>query len=117
MRVDMLQGVEERPHHWGGVQRFYRFSGGWSLSLINSPMAHAYPYAWEAAVLNPQGRLCYSTPLTGDVAIFATDEETLAFIRQAEAYFAKRHAMMLRLLPKRAAQKRAARKRRSRRTT
>ena len=81
-----------RPHpseYLGGVQRIYRFPGGYGLSLINSPKLHFYTFAWEAAVLRgvqDDGTfesLCYDTPLTNDVAVFDTEEETNAFIARA----------------------------------
>lgn len=91
------QGLEvERPHHLamvGGVQRLYRW-GRWGLSLVNGKMLHAYSFAWEAAVQryksdapNAKWELDYSTPLTNDVEVFETDEETNAFIEKARAYF------------------------------
>ena len=67
----------------GGVQRLYLFASGYGLSLINSPIAHAYPYAWEAAVLDPDGDIAYDTPLAEDVVVFRTDDEANAFIEQA----------------------------------
>jgi hypothetical protein len=56
----------EKPHPSGigGVQRIYKFTNGWKLSLVNSPIAHCFPFAWEAAVLSPSDGLCYDTPLT-----------------------------------------------------
>lgn len=77
--------VSERPH-LDGVQRRYQL-GDWSLSLINGPMAHFYPFAWEAAVFGPDGHLSYSTPLTSDVEVFSTDDEANAFIEKAFAWF------------------------------
>jgi len=89
--------LEERPHHISGTHRIYRFTGGWGLSLINNPMAHFYPFAWEAAVIRvlPRGsrrtngiyELDYSTDLTSDVEVFFTDEEANAFIQKAKVYF------------------------------
>jgi hypothetical protein len=70
-----------------GVQRFYKFKGGWGLSLINALVAHAYPFAWEAAVLGPDGKIVYSTPLTEDVEVFQSDEEANKFIEKARRYF------------------------------
>lgn len=74
---------EERGNRIGGTQRIYKFPSGYGLSLINSPMAHAYPFAWEAAVLAPDGQLSYDTPLTQDVEVFQTDDEANAFIQKA----------------------------------
>lgn len=72
--------------HLGGIQRLYDLPNGYGLSLVNSPILHAYDFAWEAAVFSPDGRLTYSTPLTDDVEVFDTDEEANDFIRLAIAW-------------------------------
>jgi hypothetical protein len=69
--------------HLDGVQKIYQFPSGYGLSLVNSPMLHHYPFAWEAAVLAPDGTLDYSTFLTRDVEVFQTDREANAFIARA----------------------------------
>lgn len=85
--------VLERPH-LGGVQRVYRFAGGFGLSLVNSTVLHVRPFAWEAAVLGGVGkdgnfgRIIYDTPLTHDVEVFSTDGAANAFIKRARDYFA-----------------------------
>jgi len=77
----------------GGEQRIYRFANGYGLSVINSPMAHAYPFAWEIAVLKGVKKngsfegLTYETPLTRDVEVFGSDEEANEFIKRAAGYF------------------------------
>lgn len=81
----------ERPHpgRLGGVQRIYRFANGFGLSVVNSPMLHAYPFAWEIAVLENVTEdgadfdLTYDTPLTSDVEVFSNDAETNDFIHRA----------------------------------
>ena len=78
---------EEKPNSIGGVQRLYKFKGGWGLSLINSPMAHSYPFAWEAAVLGVDGHIDYSSPLSDDVVVFSSDDEANQFIEKARCYF------------------------------
>lgn len=75
--------ISQRPNDIGGVQRLYDLGNGYSLSLINAPMAHSYPFAWEAAIIGPDDGLAYSTPLTHDVEVFLTDDETNAFIEKA----------------------------------
>ena len=85
---------------FGGVQRIYRFASGYGLSLIDSVMAHGFPFAWEAAVLKnvtDDGgfSITYATPLTEDVAIFNTDEEANAFIAKAKKLFTKEKTMKL----------------------
>lgn|SRR3990167_3111170 len=82
-------GLIEERSHLGGVQRLYRW-GDMGLSLVNAPMLHAYAFAWEAAVFRytgDKGVLDYSTELTSDVEVFATDEEANAFIKCARVLF------------------------------
>lgn len=83
--------IVEHPHPIGiGVQRIYRFPSGYGLSLVNTPILHSYPFAWEAAVLkdvSPNGgrfELTYDTELTDDVEVFMSDEEANEFIERAE---------------------------------
>jgi len=78
--------LKERAH-LEGTQRLYEFPNKWGLSLVNSKMLHAYPFAWEAAVLNPAGNLDYSTPLTDDTEVFMSDDEANDFIEKAKSYF------------------------------
>lgn len=82
----------ERPHKIsfvGGVQRIYRFPSGFGLSAVNGQVLHAYPFAWEIAVLKgvkDDGKfegLTYDTPLTNDVEVFSTDREANEFIHRA----------------------------------
>ena len=81
--------IHEVPNPAGGVSRIYRFKSGMGLSLINAPIAHFYPFAWEAAVtrgVKDDGTsegLDYSTPLTEDVITLKSDEEANAFIEKA----------------------------------
>ena len=90
--------VVERSHTGGlgGVQRIYRFKGGFGLSLVNSPMLHTYQFAWEAAVIKDVkddgdfSSLVYDTALTDDVVVFDTDEEANTFIEKAHKYFEER---------------------------
>lgn len=80
--------ISQRPH-LDGAQRVYRV-GSYGLSLVNGPMLHGYPFAWEAGVFDySSGRatLTYRTPLTSDVEVFATDEEANAFIERAFVWF------------------------------
>lgn len=84
----------ERPNRGvGGSQRVYRFKGGHGLSVINSPMAHAYPFAWEIAVVKNVtddgdfDGLDYSTGLTEDVEVFMNDDDANDFIARAKNHF------------------------------
>lgn len=76
----------------GGDQIIHRLPNGYGLSCINSPAAHAFPFAWEIAVLSPGTKigtfrgLDYTTPLTNGVEVFDTDEAANDFIRHAIAW-------------------------------
>lgn len=83
--------VSERQAGISGTQRIYRV-GDYGLSLVNGPMLHGYPFAWEAAVLDFRGdgkhfELTYATPLSNDVEVFQTDEAANAFIERAFTWF------------------------------
>ena len=82
-----LHLLSEEPHPAGfGTLRKYRYKNR-GLSLINGSIFHSYPFAWEAAVLDEDGHLDYTTPLTSDVEVFSTDEEANEFIERAFAWF------------------------------
>lgn len=81
--------VSERKHFGGGVQKIYRFANGFGLSVVNSPILHSYPFAWEIAVvknLTEDGNsfdLTYDTPLTNDVEVFMDSATANDFIEHA----------------------------------
>lgn len=81
------------PGGLGGVQRIYKFKNGNGLSVVNSPMLHVYPFAWEAAVItgvDDEGDfegLTYNTELTDGVEVFSDDNEANEFIKKAENLF------------------------------
>lgn len=85
--------VVESPY-LGGVQRIYHFPGNFGLSLVNAPILHSLPFAWEAAVLEGvdkngyYGRIIYNTPLSDGVEVFGSIEEANTFIARARDYFA-----------------------------
>jgi hypothetical protein len=86
--------VQERNGGIAGTQRIYRV-GEYGLSLVNGPMLHSYPFAWEAAVTKYRGddwSLTYETPLTSDVEVFGTDREANAFIKRAFEWFEEQKA-------------------------
>ena len=74
---------KERINEIGGVQRLYKFKSGYKLSAINAKIAHAYPYAWEFAVIGLDDNLDYSTELTSDVYVTFTEDEANQFILKA----------------------------------
>lgn len=78
---------------FSGTQRLYRFKNNYGLSLVNTPILHPYPFAWEAAVIqfdhSESDEFCivYETELTNDVVVFGSDEGANAFIERAAILF------------------------------
>lgn len=78
---------------FNGTQRLYRFNNNYGLSLVNTPILHNFPFAWEAAVIkfdhskSDEFHIVYDTELTDDVEVFFTDEKANAFIEKAAALF------------------------------
>lgn len=79
----------ERSYLFGGTQRLYRW-GNYGASAINDSVLHAFPFAWEVAVLRyvdeDAAELVYDTPLTNDVKIFASDSDTNEFLMKIKAF-------------------------------
>lgn len=66
----------EEVEDMGGVIKRYKFSNGYGASIVR----HSFSYGgdkglWELAVLDKKGNLDYSTPITGDVIGWLTEEE------------------------------------------
>lgn len=83
--------VSNTPHPvLSGTQLIYRW-GRYGLSVVDPPMLHSFPFAWEAAVVKFNDNvslgfdLDYSTAVTNDVEVFETDAEASAFILKAKA--------------------------------
>lgn len=74
-----------------GTNISYRMTPTYGLSVTNVPFIRVTDFAWEVAVLDFDNEghtdLCYTTPLTGDVLVFYSDEETNHFIYQAKIVF------------------------------
>lgn len=77
--------IFSRPH-LGGEQRRYHVGRGYEVSMVNAPMLHRFPFAWEAAIIF-NGVATYTTPLTSDVEVFDTEEDAAAFLQTAILHF------------------------------
>lgn len=60
----------------GTEQYIFSFSNGYGASVVRGP--HTYggnKGLWEVAVLDDDGRITYSTPITNDVIGYLADDE------------------------------------------
>ena len=76
--------ISTTAHPLGGEQLIYLFDNDYGASCINSPLAHAFPYAWEIAILKDDN-ICYTSGLTEDVYIANTEEEAIEFLERIKA--------------------------------
>jgi hypothetical protein len=70
----------------GGIQYIYKAENGYGASIVQ----HQFSYGgekglWELAVLDHDGDICYSTPITSDVVGHLTDEEVNKLLEQIDA--------------------------------
>lgn len=66
-----------------GTQRIYKFANGYGASVVR----HEYSYGgreglFELAVLDANGELCYSSPVTNDVIGWLTMEQVDGLLDQ-----------------------------------
>lgn len=66
-----------------GTQRVYKFPNGMGASVVR----HDFSYGgnkglWEIAVLDEQGSIDYSTPITNDVIGHQTDSQVTDILEQ-----------------------------------
>lgn len=65
----------------GSEQYIFSFSNGYGASVIRGP--HTYggkKGLWEVAVLDEDGKITYSTPITNDVIGYLADDEVSAVL-------------------------------------
>ena len=69
-----------------GIQYIYKAENGYGASIVQ----HQFSYGgrnglWELAVIDHDGGICYSTPITSDVVGHLTDEEVNKLLEQIDA--------------------------------
>lgn len=74
--------IADRQKH-GGIQKIYKFENGRGASVVR----HQYSYGgekglYELAVLDDNGKLDYTTPITNDVIGWLTWEEVIELLRK-----------------------------------
>lgn len=77
--------LKSNPIH-DGIQYIYKAENGYGASIVQ----HQWSYGgnsglWEVAVLDPNGDICYSTPITSDVVGHLTDKEVNKLLEQIDA--------------------------------
>jgi len=76
----------EHPNHLGGVQARIQFDNGYGASVVKTPYTYGGDKGlYELAVLDSEGHLTYTTPITNDVIGYLRPEDVtdvLAKIQQ-----------------------------------
>jgi hypothetical protein len=78
--------TKHMPHPWNGIQKIYTFDNGYGASVV----CHDGSYGgnsgmWELAVLDKDGDLCYSTPITNDVIGWLDEDGVEELLAKIEA--------------------------------
>ncbi len=76
--------LPSNPIH-DGIQYIYKAENGYGASIVQ----HQFSYGgekglWELAVLDPNGDICYSTPITSDVVGNLTDQKVNELLEQID---------------------------------
>jgi len=80
------QAKHETVPLWDGTQTRFRFSNGYGASVV----CHEFSYGgregfYEIAVLDRNGEITYSTPITGDVLGWIPEIEIDSWLQQIAA--------------------------------
>lgn len=59
------------------------FENGYGLSVITGDFSYSDGITFEIAVINPSGRLDYTTPITDDVIPYADMDDLVEIMKQA----------------------------------
>jgi hypothetical protein len=78
--------LEFGPHPAGkGVQAIIQFPNGYGASVVKTPYTYGGNQGkFELAVLDKDGRLCYSTEVTNDVVGYLSPGGVTEYLRQIQ---------------------------------
>jgi hypothetical protein len=78
--------LEFGPHPAGkGVQARIQFPNGYGASVVKTPYTYGGSQGkYELAVLDKDGRLCYSTEVTNDVVGYLSPGGVTEYLRQIQ---------------------------------
>jgi hypothetical protein len=81
---------QAHPSREGGVRAVHTFANGYGVSVIKTPYSYGGGDGlYELAVLGPDGRIDYTTPVTEDVEGHLTAEGVSKLLAQVAALPAK----------------------------
>ena len=74
----MIEGYKEKVKIHDGHGYVYKFDNGFGASVVKHSGSYGSDKGlYEIAVLDSDGDLCYSTPITDDVIGHATEDKVL----------------------------------------
>ncbi len=75
----------EHPNHLGGVQARISFENGYGASVVCTPYTYGGDKGlYELAVLDSEGHLTYSTPVTNDVEGYLSEDDVTNLLEQIQ---------------------------------
>ena len=71
-----FEDIQFTPHPMSGVRSVTMFENGYGASVVSHPMSYGGKMGlYEMAVLDKNGELTYTTPITDDVIGYLTPEQ------------------------------------------
>jgi hypothetical protein len=73
------------PSGMGGVQSILKFENGYGVSVIKTPYSYGGDKGkYEMAVLDPDGKITYNTPITNDVLGYLSEDEVSEYMIEVQ---------------------------------
>ena len=67
---------KSHPNHIGGKQARITFDNGYGASIIQTPLSYGGKIGlYELAILDEEGHVCYTTPITDKVIGYLREED------------------------------------------
>ena len=81
----LTEYLVETNDYNGGVQKVYSFDNSYGASVVRHEGSYGFKAGlWEIAVLDSQGELDYSTPVTSDVIGHLTWKQVSLHLREIQ---------------------------------
>jgi hypothetical protein len=76
LKYKKFEDIQFTPHPMSGVRSVTMFENGYGASVVSHPMSYGVKLGlYEMAVLDKNGELTYTTPITDDVIGYLTPEQ------------------------------------------